>query len=202
MGVGVNISPVATTSSAIGISAKVKDLKLTNTSDVMMVGVYTSGSPTDFVLPVTVKSGVKDGVLILNSYDTVNWSLSGAGLSDVELIIVSSYETSSLVFNAGDIPVMYAEPYLLEYFYDIHPNCSSAGDYLHCESRDQLPTAMADVKQLTGLDLDSVAFGYDRVSVSVPDVAVTPSLVKSLEAEMKEVQRKHEAAQKGIDDVF
>lgn len=138
-------------------------------AEIHYVGLYESKAK-DLSVFLNVAQSSKPQILVLSSYDSINWIVSGPGRGDVRAIIYAAHKPGSVVagVDANKVLVIASSESLGSY--DRNPTrCTCVDAVNRCQISGELLTA---IERTTGSHLVSFSTAYSTELVSVPGEVV------------------------------
>ena len=119
-------------------------------------------------------------VLVLNSYEGVEWGLDEAP-EWLKGVVVGSYEKNTRVSGLPEgIPLLYLADFL-NVPYRLQPDCNDFAGHAHCEHTG-IVAADKELEPLFGKTLSYFTGAYNTPGLKVPNKAVTPQLRQNIES--------------------
>jgi hypothetical protein len=147
------------------------DLVNKNLSDynLFYVGAYESNDRNgDITLNMTDQN--KPAVLLVSSYEAINWNIIGSGASQVKYIIYNSYSPkSSFSGNTKDIKFLPISDRDLPYEYSVTPRCGGGS----CEDKG-LVKIHSKIKSIFNKEISGFSGSYNPTYLNVPEQTISP----------------------------
>lgn len=146
-------------------------------------------STKDFTLEVDTSSFFGPVVLWLDSYDAVDWKVTGD--NEVAAVILSSLQGGTSVSGERIGEILYPDTYIG--VSRLSHNCACHRTHLHCQNKNDLLDAADTLLESTGLELSGfqVSLNPDRVSFQPFDQQVVAQLkeIRSMEQRLEQICR-------------
>ena len=162
--------------------------------DTWYAGVYESGTDNHSINLDLTEKAAKPIVLLLDSYDNVDWIINNIANTKIAYIAYSSYKTGTSV--TGDISpeqVIQLTRGTFPMEHSLEPDCYGPPDY-DCESNNQLIKIDSAAINLTGQQIASFSGKYSTSGLDLPGRKMTADerdkILKSYEDTNKKIQNK------------
>ena len=158
-------------------------------SEVMFAGVYES-SEKDQSIELILGKHEKPIVLVLSSYDAVNWKIKNTKNIKIEAIIYSAYKPGVEV--KGDllksVPILAYKGRVGSYDMKRRCSCINGGANFHCEGSSAEET-INRVESLTGKKMVGFSGKYGTDALLVPNVLITEKKKKEFKADKLKIEK-------------
>jgi len=175
-----------------------------NNFDIWFAWVYESwNANNDITLEIPRYN--RPIVLMLNSYDSVNWLIENPFNTQIEAIIYSSYTSwvniegaiwQAKLFQTSDsFPIMYS----------ILPSCSDFWGRFHCEGDiEEFFELHSIANSIFQKDLWAFVWAYSPKILSLPWDVLTPARYSEIQQDIQDLRDKEREVQnpKSFDDIF
>lgn len=186
------------------LTAAVAGLNLPANTVVYAVGVYESRNADNRISLQAPATGLPY-LLMLSSYNAVNWEVSGR--SPVAVIYNQSKQGST-VGASGQPPILAWEGSInYSTTQDTLPSCHCVGGRFHCESdADDLSTLNNNVRQWTGFPLVGVSGKYGATALIIPEKILNQQTIAASQNKQRQIDAQRQACtdeqRKGFEQIM
>jgi hypothetical protein len=167
----------------------------------LYVGVYESRNKGKNI-PLRLKKSATPVVLVLNSYDSVDWELSPEDAARIRAVVVASAKPGSTVKGFGDRKrIFYLRRPLGSYTMERKCSCINGGADFHCEGSFGDET-LATVERITGLPVYGYSTTYGARNLAVPLHRYDEAAKKSFARNREEVKKREKECRRQMNPSF
>lgn len=158
-------------------------------SEVMFAGVYES-SEKDQSIELILAKHKKPIVLVLSSYDAVNWKIKNTKNVKIEAIIYSAYKPGVEVKGdfSKSLPILAYTGRVGSYDIKKRCSCINGGANFHCEGSSAEET-ISRVESLTGKKMVGFSGKYSTDALLVPNVLITDKKKKEFKNDNLKIEQ-------------
>ncbi|WP_310441979.1 hypothetical protein [Sulfurimonas sp.] len=164
-------------------------------SEVVFVGAYES-SKKDQSITLKIAKHSKPIVLVLNSYDSVEWIIQNPQNVKIEAVIYSAYKSGVEV--SGDIsksiPIFAHKDSIGSYSMEKKCQCINGGAVFHCDGSNAIDSINA-IETITGKKMFGFSTKYGADTLMVPNIIVDEKKKKELNEELEKIELQRQGCQ-------
>ncbi len=171
-------------------------------SKVVLVGAYNSKNKNNEITLKIAKSPTPI-ILLLNSYDSIQWNIKNPYNVKIEAIVYSAYKPG--VEIKGDvpksIPIMAYKGNIGSYKMQRKCSCINGGALFNCDGTNGIDT-IHTVESLMGKKMFGFSVQPNGETFIVPNTLVDAKKIKELEAEVLDIEKQRKECQKQTNPNF
>jgi len=155
--------------------------------DVHYVGVYES-SAQDLSIQLHVARSSEPVILVLSTYDPVNWVVHEEKAGTVRAVIYGGSNLGSEVTGVDTRKVLVL-PYARVGSYELKPRCTCTGTDYYCENSGSVLNTTSAVEELTGWKVVSFTAAYSAKEASIPGTLLTAEFKQGVQVAVEDAAR-------------
>jgi hypothetical protein len=171
-------------------------------SVVLFGGVYESKNK-DQSITLKMAKFSQPVILILDSYQSIEWRIKNPYHVKIEAIIYSSHQSG--VEIKGDIPksipILKYKGHIGSYTMKQNCSCINGGALFHCEGNNGIDT-IKSIETFSGHKLFGVSGAYGADTLMLPSMVIDDKKIKELNEEILNVEKQRKSCQKETNPNF
>lgn len=188
----MKVAPLSTNIPVSNLQQALAQLNPPRNTVVYLASVYRSSS-RDNNIYLQPPSNHTPYILIVNSYEAVNWSLNG---SPKPVAIIQSGNKNSNVSASGNPPVLLSNTSFSYYKNNDDISCRCAGGHFYCENNQSLSQIANQVLNETGFYLYGTSRRYSTDALVIPENAVNQSDLDNSQQNSDHIEAQRQACEK------